>query len=280
MNACFDEIIKRLRGGVRVAVVCPDDDHTKTTMKRFSEGGEATFCPVGGSPAEAAARAVAMVRGGEADVLMKGLVSTDILLRAVLDKEHGLLPAGEVMSHVAAAQVPSYHKMILFSDAAVIPRPDMRCFDAMLRHDLRVFRALNDTAPRVALIHCNEKTSDKFPVTLCYEELTARAVRGVYGDIRIGGPMDIRTAFDAYSAEVKGIHGSVAGDADILLFPEIEAANVFYKTLATLAGARTAGVLTGTTAPVVVPSRADSIDAKCLSLAVACVMAQAQQQIR
>lgn len=299
MNQNFAHIIRLLheqKRRKRIAVVCPNDEHTEHVIIRCLREGIADFClfPEQGADKTAArigqlfpdnteilccpsqevavVRAVEYVRRRFADVLMKGTINTDKLLRGILDKERGLLPEGRTLSHVTVAQIPSYHKLLLFTDAAVIPRPNGVQMEAMLHYALGVSRRLGIEAPRVALIHCNEKESEKFPHTLIYRDIKRRADEGAYGDACIGGPMDVKTACDLHSGIVKGIHSPVVGNADILLFPNIEAGNTFYKTLSLFAGAEMAGMLTGTTAPVVLPSRADSDESKYYSVVLACVV--------
>lgn len=298
----FDAMAKRLlQNGrrKRVAVAAPEDEHTGEVIGRCLNEGMADFVlfarrekagkadelaalspghvetVLTDTPEEAARMAVTAVREGRADVLMKGTLNTDVLLRAVLDKENGLLIPGHTLSHITAAHIPQYDKLVLFSDAAVIPRPDTEQFDAILRYALNVFRRLNgdEDTPRVALIHCTEKTSEKFPHTLSYAELKRRAAEGRYGRTAIDGPMDVKTACDSESARIKGLTSDVTGKADILIFPNIEAANTFYKTITLFAGATTAGMLCGTVAPVVIASRSDSTEAKMGSLLLACNMA-------
>lgn len=293
------QLLKETHARKRVALVCPNDSHTQYVIERALREETADFLLVSGghilpaiaemarqhpariqvaeadSPDEAARQAVVAVRQGEADVLMKGTINTDNLLRAVLNKEWGLLRPGSVMSHVAVAQIPSYSKLLVFSDAAVIPRPTLDQFDAIVRYTVATSRRLGVAQPKVALIHCTEKVSEKFPHTLDYEELKRRALRGDYGDMYIGGPMDVKTACDAESGQLKGIVSPVVGQADVLVFPNIESGNVFYKTISQFAGATSAGMLCGTTAPVVVASRADSGESKYYSLAMACVMSGA-----
>mgnify|MGYP002514928943 FL=1 len=125
--------------------------------------------------------------------------------------------------------------------------------------------------PRVALIHCTEKVNEKFPHTLDYVALKEKATAGEYGTMFLDGPMDVKTACDSHSGEVKGISSPVVGHADLLIFPNIESSNTFYKTLSLFGDANMAGMLLGTSAPVVVPSRADSGNSKFYSLALACV---------
>lgn len=173
---------------------------------------------------EAARIGVGLVHDGRADVVMKGNINTDNLLRAVLDKEHGLLPKGRVMSHVTAVEVPDYGRLILFSDAAVIPAPTLEQFDAMIRYDIDVCRRLGLDEPKVALIHFTEKVNPKFPYTLDYVTLMERAGEGGYGAMQLGGPMDVKTACCAESGEIKGISSPVVGTADVLIFPDLQPA--------------------------------------------------------
>ena len=190
-------------------------------------------------------------------------------------EENGLLIPGRTLSHITATQIPQYGKLLLFADAAVIPHPDTEQFDAILKYALDTFRRLNghDRTPRVALIHCTEKTNAKFAHTLSYAELRRRATEGRYGRMLIDGPMDVKTACDSESARIKGLTSEVTGNADILIFPNIEAANTFYKTITLFAGATTAGMLCGAVAPVVIASRADSAEAKMCSMLLACSLA-------
>ncbi|MBQ8522005.1 MAG: phosphate butyryltransferase [Bacteroides sp.] len=294
--------LRSLERRIRVAVVCPNDAHTEYVILRSLKEGFADFLLVADTPHlinaayihrqfpdhvkvyeascpdKAAQEGVALVREGHADVLMKGIINTDNLLRAVLHKEYGLLPKGNILSHITVAQIPLYNKLLFFSDAAVIPRPTLEQFDAMLRYDVEVCRCMGIDEPRVALIHCTEKTNEKFPHTLDYVALKERAEAGAYGRMYLDGPMDVKTACDSHSGEVKGINSPVAGHADMLIFPNIESGNTFYKTVSLFGDANMAGMLLGTTAPVVVPSRADSGNSKFYSLVLACVCSEQTKQ--
>lgn len=296
----FEQLIARLHNQQtrrNIAVACPHDEHTRHVIIRSLNEGIANFALVvdeahladaeelhrqfpqrvsihiAEDTVEAARKAVSLVHNGKADVLMKGTLNTDVLLRAVLNKEQGLLPAGRVLSHVTVAQLPTYHKLLLFSDAAVVPRPRVSHFEAMLHYDLEVCHRLGINEPRVALIHCTEKINGKFPHTLGYVILKERARKGAYGPVQMDGPMDAKTACDPHSGQVKGIDSTVVGNADLLIFPNIESSNTFYKAISLFGQACMAGMLTGTTAPVVLPSRADSDDSKYYSLVLACTMA-------
>ena len=152
-----------------------DSAHLKEALDLRAASPDFVRIYEAGTPDEAAALAVQLVRTGEAEVLMKGLINTDNLLRAVLKKGEGLLPEGGVLSHVAVAQVPLYHKLLFFSDAAVIPRPTLEQYRSMIANDLALCRTLGCEEPRVALIHCTEKNNEKFPHTLSYVELKKEA---------------------------------------------------------------------------------------------------------
>ena len=218
---------------------------------------------------EAAAVAVNLVREGKADILMKGLIGTDQLLKAVLNKEAGILPKGNLLTHVTVSEIPGMDRLLFCSDVAVIPYPTLEQREKMIGLDLDLVRKFGVERPKVALIHFTEKVNPKFPNSVDYQTIVERAVAGEYGDMVAGGPMDVKTAVDLHSAQVKGIKSEVCGCADLLIFPNIESGNTFYKTVSYFAKARMAGMLLGTTAPVVLPSRSDSTDSKYNSLALA-----------
>ena len=293
----FDDLLaclSSMRNRKRVAMACPADSHTRYVVERGLKEGFADFMLVCAgeckpefdslkeqypdrvevlvepTPDDAARKAVALAHCGATDVLMKGTINTDNLLHAVLDKERGLLRPGSILSHVTATHIPAYGKFVVFADAAVIPRPTLEQYDAILGYAVGISRRLGVACPRVALINFTEKVSEKFPHTLYYMELRQRAAEGRYGDVLVDGPMDVKTALDTESGQIKGISSPVTGNADVLIFPNIESGNVFYKTLTLFAGAETAGMLCGTTVPVVVASRADSCESKFYSLAMAC----------
>ena len=254
----------------KVAIVNPVDDHTKEVIERAMADDVAQFVSFYGD--DASVRAVGCVRSGNADVLMKGAVNTDVLLRAALDKERGILQKGRVMAHIAVASIPGRERPIIFSDAAVIPRPDICQMDAIVRYTVEAARNLGIATPKLALTNFTEKENMKFPQTAVYQEIRRRAEEGLYGDVVIGCPMDVKTALDSESGSIKGINSPVVGNADILIFPNIEAGNTFYKTLTLFAHANIAGWLAGTQVPVVVTSRADSVESKYYSLITAIKM--------
>jgi phosphate butyryltransferase len=213
-----------------------------------------------------------MVRHHEADILMKGLINSDIVLRAILDKETGIMRPGRVLTHIAMAEIPKYEKLLFFTDAAVIPIPTNDQRRQQIHYVNYVCHALGIEEPRISLIHCAEKVSKKaFPYTQDYLDIIALAQSGYFGRCIIDGPLDLKTSLDSVSLREKGIHSAVDGQADALIFPDIVAGNVFYKTLTLFAYAKTAGVLQGTLKPVVMPSRSDSSESKYHSLALAAI---------
>lgn len=287
--------LKKLEARKRVVAVWPSDKNTEEAISRVLHEGWADFILVGPSNIldtfqslkqygtrvsvvgvsdcdEAAREAVRIVRDGGGDVVMKGLINTDNLLRAVLNKETGLLPRGKVLTHLTAMQGGRYGKFLFFSDAAVIPSPTLEQRVAMVRYAVDICRAFGVERPRVALIHYSEKINPKFPVTTEYAEIKRLAAAGEFGDAVVDGPMDVKTACDAESAKIKGIASAIDGQADALIFPDLEAANVFYKTMTLFCKADNAGILRGPIAPVVLPSRSDSAISKYYSLAVACLI--------
>ena len=255
----------------RVAVVSASDASTRYAVEKGKEMGFIEPIYIDGDDKEACARqAVALCRNGEADILMKGLINTDVLLRAILDKEKGIIRPGHVLTHVAMAEIPKYEKLLFFTDAAVIPVPTPAQRRQQIHYMNYVCHAMGIEEPRISLIHCAEKVSAKaFPYTTDYLEIIAEAQTGCFGHCIIDGPLDLKTSLDAVSLHEKGIHSIIDGQADALIFPDIGAGNVFYKTLTLFAYAKTAGVLQGTLCPCVVSSRADSPDSKYYSLALA-----------
>jgi len=217
-------------------------------------------------PAQAVKEAVRMVRNNEADVLMKGLVGTDTFLKAVLDKEKGLLPTKAVMSYTCALEITKYHKLLFISDTAVLI--------AMINYSVTMARRFGIEKPKVALISATEKVSPSMQETLDYALLCKMAERGQIKNCIIDGPLDIFLACDPGSLAIKGIQSPLKGDADILIFPNLESANSFYKGLMLFGDGELAGLICGTTKPVIVMSRSESEKSKYYCIALSCLMAE------
>ena len=277
----------------RVAVACPNDASTPVAIGRAIDEGFVSAYLVGCTPEakaafakykdmvefvdaddadDAARKAVALVREGRADVLQKGLLTTDCLLRAVLSKETGILPKGNVLTHLACAHVPQLGRLLFMTDVAVIPYPTKEQRVQQLRYMLALCRQMGIECPRVSLVSCSEVVNPKhFPVTVEYRELVEQAKAGDFGPCIVDGPLDLKTSVSPEALHKKCIDSPLEGMADGLICPDIQAGNVFYKALTLFATNQTAAILQGAQAPVVLTSRADAAEAKYLSLSLACL---------
>ena len=216
------------------------------------------------------AQAVQMIRNGEGDFLMKGLCSTDKFLRAILNKETGLLPPKGVLTHCTALEIPSYHKLLFVGDVAVIPAPDLKQKQIIMDCLVKVAHAVGVAQPKVAIIAATEQVLPSQPASMEAALLAKMADRGQIKGCIADGPLALDVAIDMESVQIKGLVSPVAGDADCLLFPNIESGNVFYKANSKLVpGVKQAGMLVGAMVPCVLSSRADSIDTKLNSIALA-----------
>ncbi|MDD2564722.1 MAG: phosphate acyltransferase [Salinivirgaceae bacterium] len=281
----------------RVAVACAQDQNTIGALAQAVENGFAEAIMIGDQTqieriatlegidptiftiihlpnmVDATLKAVEMVRNNEADVLMKGLVGTDKFLKAVLDKQKGLLPEKAVMSYVAAIELPKYHKLLFVTDTAVIPYPDLKQKSAMLKYSIDMAHKFGIETPKVALIGSAEKVSPSQQYTVDYAMMCKMVERGQLPKCIIDGPLDVFLACDPKSVEIKGVPTPVNGDADVLLFPSLESCNSFYKGLMLFGEGELAGLIQGTIKPVVVMSRSESSTSKFYCVALACLMA-------
>ena len=220
-------------------------------------------------------QAVDMVNAGEADILMKGLCSTDKYMRGILNKEKGLLPPKAVLSHVCVVQNPGYHKLLVISDIAVIPAPDLKQKQAMIGYVANTARALGVEKPKVAMITATEQMLPGMPACVEAAMLAKMSDRGQIAGCVVDGPLALDVALCKEAAEIKKLKSEVAGDADCCVFPSIEAANVFYKFAGHFCpGVKMAAMVAGAKAPCVLSSRADSIDTKLNSIALAAITAK------
>ena len=216
------------------------------------------------------AQAVQMVREGEGDFLMKGLCSTDKFLRAILNKETGLLPPKGPLTHCTTLEIPTYHKLLFVGDVAVIPAPDLKQKQIIMECLVKTAKAVGVEKPKVAIIAATEQVLPSQPASLEAALLSKMVDRGQIKGCIADGPLALDVALDQESVQIKGLVSPVAGDADCLLFPNIESGNVFYKANSKLvAGVKQAGILVGAKVPCVLSSRADSIDTKLNSIAIA-----------
>ena len=224
--------------------------------------------------AKAATKAVSVINAGEAELLMKGLVSTDKYMKAILNKETGLMNPGAILSHVTVIENPIYPKLLIVGDVAIIPLPEFKQKVAILNYLIKTAHALNIEMPKVAVISATEQMLAGIPSSAEAAMLAKMAERGQIKGAYVDGPLALDTAIDKESAGIKKLSGPVAGDADCLLFPNIETGNVFYKTNTKLAGAELGAFVAGARVPCVLSSRGDSSLTKLYSIALAALMAK------
>jgi phosphotransacetylase len=227
--------------------------------------------PARSDPA-AAAKAVELVRAGEADAVMKGNIHTDALMHALLDKERGLRLPGRRVSHVFVAEVSRHPKLLGITDAAINIAPDLNAKAQILQNAVELFQLLGVETPKVAVLSAVETVNPSISSTLDAACLTLMARRGQIGGALVDGPLAFDNAISAKAAKEKGIISEVAGDADIVLVPDLVSGNILAKNLEYLAGAVAAGVVVGLATPVVLSSRADPPAARLAGLVLASLM--------
>ena len=215
--------------------------------------------------------AVKMVHDKQADILMKGNVATATLLRGVLDKENGLRK-GEVLSHFALFEIPTYHKLLGLTDAAMIIAPDLKTKIALICNAVEFMNKLGIPKPKVALLGAVEMVNESMPATLEAAIISKMNQRGQIRNCIIDGPLAYDNAVSMESARHKGIVSEVAGDADLLVVPDIEAGNVLYKAFGFSAGATLAACILGASAPIVLTSRSDTEQSKQDSIVMASIV--------
>ena len=253
--------------GLCDAVLVGDEEKILSLLKELSL--ENTFKIMEEkNPAKAAKIAANLVREGECDILMKGLVDTKSLLRAVLDKETGLA-TGNLISHIAAFEVPGYDRMLFVTDAAMNTYPGLKEKVGILTNAVSFVKSLGVDTPKVAAICAVEVVNEAMQATVDAAMLSKMNDRGQIRGCIVDGPLALDNALSVEAAEHKGIKSPVAGHADILLMPNIESGNVLYKALTYTTESKSGGVLLGAKAPVVVTSRADSFESKVNSIAMA-----------
>lgn len=297
----LEEIVARAKSGgrKRLVVAYAQDSHTLEAVNDAWEAGlvEATLigdCEqiekvcraegidpgrftiiAGSSDVECVREAVRMVSQGEADVLMKGLVSTDKYMRGILSKEYGLVPPKGVLSHITVLEIPAYHKLLTVSDVAVIPYPDIAQKTAMAKYLIATAKVLGIEVPKIACLAPSEQMLPGIPSSVDAAMIAKMGERGQLGStVMIDGPLALDVAVDSEAAKTKKLDSPVAGDADCLLFPNIDAGNVFFKSITKFAGGELAGMVVGARVPCVLTSRGDSRKTKMYSIALACLSAK------
>ncbi len=224
------------------------------------------------SDVKCVALAVQAVVKGEADVLMKGLVSTDKYMRGILNKEAGLFPPKGTLSHVSVIEMPVYPKLLVVSDIAVLPAPDFKQKQQLIKYLAQTANVLGVKKPKIACIAPSELVLPSVPSSTEGALLAKMADRGQLGNVVVDGPLSLDVALFKEVAEHKKVtSSSVAGDPDCLLFPNLESGNVFFKASSHLCHGEIAAMVAGTNKPCVLTSRGDSSQSKLYSIALACL---------
>ena len=206
---------------------------------------------------------------------MKGLVSTDKYMRGILNKDAGLFPPKGTLSHVSVFEWAGYHKLLLASDIAVIPLPDFKQKQTLIKYLAQVAGLLGIKTPKIGCIAPSELVLPSVPSSTEAAILAKMGDRGQLGDVTVDGPVSLDVALFKDVAEHKKVKGSaVAGDVDALLFPNLESANVFFKSVSHIGGGELAAMVMGTKVPCVLTSRGDSALSKKYSIALACLAAK------
>jgi phosphate butyryltransferase len=224
-------------------------------------------------PREAAYQVMKLVHDGEADIAMKGKVETSDFLRAALSRDLDLR-TGRLFTHVAAFEIPEFDRLIFISDAGVVVAPDLEQKVQIVQNAILVAHALGIKLPRVAVLAATEVVNPKIPTTLDAANLSKMADRRQIRGGLVDGPLALDNAISPESARIKGIRSEVAGYADILITPDIEAGNVLAKAITYFAQGKMAGVVVGARCPLILPSRSDTREAKLVSLALGVMLTQ------
>jgi phosphate butyryltransferase len=223
-------------------------------------------------PREAARQVMKLVSDGQADIAMKGKVETSDFLRAALSRELDLR-TGRLFTHVAAFEIPGFDRLIFISDAGVTVAPDLEQKVQIVQNAINVAQALDISQPRVAVLAATETVNPKIPTTLDAANLSKMADRGQIKGGLVDGPLALDNAISPESARIKGIRSEVAGYADILIAPDIEAGNVLAKAITYFAQGKMAGVVVGARCPLIMASRSDTREVKLISLALGVMLA-------
>ncbi|KAB1440903.1 bifunctional enoyl-CoA hydratase/phosphate acetyltransferase [Pseudodesulfovibrio senegalensis] len=301
MDALLDEA-ERLGSRARIAVACAHDREVLKAVGRAQAHGIGRFdlvgeeaairtlarelgvcvagCEIHDAPGEeqGAAKAVELVASGRAHVLLKGFLDSGVFLRAVLNRECGLREQA-MISHTVLMEMPAAGRMYYLTDAAMAIKPSLEEKALMVTNALQVTHALGLENPVVAVLAESEKVNPKMEATVHAQELVAMNRDGRLPGCRVGGPYALDNAVSVHAAQHKNMDDPLAGNADILLAPDLAAGNILYKGLMYFAGARAAGVVVGTRAPVVLNSRADTDETKLNAMALGVVMAHARGMI-
>ena len=264
------------RGLIRPLLVGPAARIKEIAASEGIDLGDLEIVDVPHSHASAA-KAVALIKEGRAEILMKGSLHTDELMSAIVAREGGLRTARRI-SHVFVMDVPTYHKVLIVTDAAINIAPTLEDKVDICQNAIDLAISLGLEKPKLAILAAVETVTSKMPATIDAAALCKMAERGQITGGILDGPLAFDNAISKEAAQTKGIKSEVAGDPDILLAPDLEAGNILAKQLSFLANADSAGMVLGARVPVVLTSRADSVRSRIASCAVAMLVAHARRR--
>lgn len=270
----LEAIADAVKSGIVKAIVTGDYQEIQKQCELFEIDPHLFEIIHADSEEEAAMLAVKLAKSTSGSILMKGLINTDKYMHAILNKEVGLMTPGGVLSHVSVIDNPNYHKLLIVSDVAVIPYPTISQKIAMTHYLKEMAVKMGITNPKIAIIAPTEQILPSLVSCTDAVEIMNAAENGQFQPAIVFGPMALDVAIDIESAQIKNIVSEVAGDADCLLFPNIDAGNIFYKVNTKLCGADQAAVVMGANVPVVLSSRGDSKQTKLNSIALAVLLSK------
>lgn len=296
----FDELVAKVKGcpdRKRMAVAAAGDEHTLEAVLHARKEGIIEPVLVGDKPvivkileqlgetvpeediydeaelSAACEKAVSLVREGKADFLMKGKVDTGVILKAVVNKEHGLGKGG-VMSHFTMFEVPTYHKILLPVDGGMVTYPTLEQKKAIIENTVGALRDMGYECPKVGVLSCIEKVNPKMPETVDARELQEMNERGEIAGCIVEGPISYDCAVNREIAQLKSLDSRIAGDVDVLVAPNIHAGNIMGKMLTCTCNAKLAGFVVGARCPIVLTSRGSSAEEKYLSIVISAAAAR------
>jgi phosphotransacetylase len=273
-NHTIEAVYKAIELGIVAGTLVGDTDEIERICKFESiDAGKFTIIHET-NERKAATKAVELINKGEGNLIMKGMLSTDQYMHAILNKETGLMDPGAILSHVSVIENPFYHKLIICGDVALIPLPDLKQKIAIANYLIDTAHALGIGLPKLAIITATEQILASMPACIDAAIIAKMGERGQFKNALVDGPLSFDVAMDKESAEIKHIEGHVAGDADCFLFPNIETGNVFYKTNTKLCKAELGAFVAGARVPAILSSRGDSTLTKMYSIALSALVSK------
>ncbi len=267
---CLEAVFRARRDRLVAPVLTGDTAKIRDIAAQMDESLDSVPLHEAPVPQDAAALAVRLIRDGAGEFLMKGKLETAQLLRAVVNRETGLRASEDgVMSHIILLEIPAYHKLLAITDGGMLLSPDLTQKKALLQNAVGFLRALGIETPKVAVLAAAETLNPKMRDSVEAAELKAMWLRGEITGCAVEGPISLDLALVKEKAAIKGYESPVAGDADLLLCPDLTCGNAVAKAIVELAGATLAGLVLGARVPIILPSRASSSDEKYWSVCLA-----------